>query len=952
MECRKWRRDSNCIGAALMMHSTTDEIGSERNGGEFMLCQHCGSELSEGAKFCRRCGTKQVEIKKEQQIREKTESFRFCRECGSELSKEAKFCRKCGAKQTEDPLTVTMPEETILKDDKPKKSKPIEKHRQRKGSTLIIGAALLVVIVVAKLLLGEGGNPPVETGKGKREEIETVTVSATEPTVSLAGVTVDVNPLNLSDGDASLTVQRYEEKRSEDGFLGVEYDIDLEKKHYLQAPLKVTLPYDANSAKGSTVCILHYDKDYGEWIPQETELDSESETVSTKLTTLSPLRLVYFKDEYTDSLFYIRDSGHTYARIELRYDCWDVIKNTPLEPARIVAEDYILNGNTKTATRWLAEEGDKVIGDINTYYSMFGALADTVLSVVGTTAEQSGAVRFVTDTTSNGISVVSLTIAATQFMFDVETKDPTDPYSGVATNLYKNFATDAGTLYSFFSGYSSAALSMGFLGVSVTGYVLDSLIEEAETLKEETVSAVFDTYYNEHTSFSEEDMYKMFVDAYWSAWQDDLNSEESMKSAMKKVTDAIDVHAEEFWNVVYNNGDALTFSIAESGKRNNYTPTADQKKELTYRFKKYLVNQFNFFTIPAIDEFMRERIQDEVCNSLWNLAKPYNVFYRVQIQEIAPDEPGATCKYQQSPIRFGSTRGFVEMDYPEEWELLAPEGEKEWAEKLDFTLFGYIQANAPNKVFLFDPWDEEKHFGDQIKTVDLDLEMEDKEGGYITLIDLSERASENLAGSYIFAEGLEQDEFTYAGAITESLKGTTLEIKDDGSFSITGTAKGLDLSEKTGASNDYYKLKEYRTSVSGVNISGNINSSDKKGTATISGSVGVYRLDEEYEGDSGDYWSVEEYNRYISDMQYEFSGTGGLEFGTNYYEEESESFPTVTIVITNMRTLKSGNYKHVYEHLHPRNPEANGSEVRSEKTYSGDPVDGYYSVTYRLSTNS
>lgn len=51
-----------------------------------MKCVQCGSELVDGALFCRVCGTK-VENKA---------PMKFCPNCGEELVSGASFCRKCG----------------------------------------------------------------------------------------------------------------------------------------------------------------------------------------------------------------------------------------------------------------------------------------------------------------------------------------------------------------------------------------------------------------------------------------------------------------------------------------------------------------------------------------------------------------------------------------------------------------------------------------------------------------------------------------------------------------------------------------------------------------------------------------------------------------------------------------------------------------------------------------
>lgn len=54
-----------------------------------MKCSSCGSEVKQGAKFCRECGT---------EIVEKTEVIELntCSECGSLLEENALFCNNCG----------------------------------------------------------------------------------------------------------------------------------------------------------------------------------------------------------------------------------------------------------------------------------------------------------------------------------------------------------------------------------------------------------------------------------------------------------------------------------------------------------------------------------------------------------------------------------------------------------------------------------------------------------------------------------------------------------------------------------------------------------------------------------------------------------------------------------------------------------------------------------------
>ena len=59
-----------------------------------MKCQNCGSEVRDGAKFCRECGSEVIE---------KTEALNTndCPVCGNILEQNAIFCNECGTRLTE-----------------------------------------------------------------------------------------------------------------------------------------------------------------------------------------------------------------------------------------------------------------------------------------------------------------------------------------------------------------------------------------------------------------------------------------------------------------------------------------------------------------------------------------------------------------------------------------------------------------------------------------------------------------------------------------------------------------------------------------------------------------------------------------------------------------------------------------------------------------------------------
>ncbi|NLB19370.1 MAG: zinc ribbon domain-containing protein [Clostridium sp.] len=674
----------------------------------------------------------------------------YCSNCGNKMREAELYCPECGTPRdlhihdVSEVIPMESSMEKIEREEIPK-IKTFSKSMKGLKSFRKVSIVLLIVIAISatiKLIPFGGGLMNGKTGDSK-----TLLVSYDEPKVSLVGIDVDVNPLNLAEGDKNLTVEKMDEKIGEDGFLGIEYDISLDDQHYLRAPLSITIPFDSKAAEDSYVTVLHYDQDYEEWIPLNAEVNLEEHTVTAKLTSLSPIRLAYFDKEYSGSLYYIENKGSIHAKMKVSYNYWDYIKNTSMEPAKIVAKDYIATGNTVSSTDQMIKSGDAAISSVNTYYGLLGAFGDTILSSVALFAPAGSALEKVTGIASKDIGIVSLMIAGAQLMYDLGTKDSMGPRNETAVNLYKNIASNSGTLYSFCTGYSSAAFTASFFAVAVTGFVLDTLIEEAKTIQADTVETIFTTYYKDYSSFNEKTWYNLFVDAYWEAWQNNRGSEEGMNYAIKKVTDAINAHAEKFWTDIYKDGsDALTFAIAEAGQKNYFTPTADQKAELTANFKRDLFTRFNEKTMPWINEFMQERMTEAVYGSLLKAIEPYNKYYSLQIQEMAPQDGGESCKYQNCPIRFAGSEGFISSAFPEEWETIAPEDDDEWAVAKDFTLMGYLMVGAPDRVLFFDPSEEKILFGKQIREEKLVLSGEDKE--YLTLIDLSVVGS-NLSGEYV-----------------------------------------------------------------------------------------------------------------------------------------------------------------------------------------------------------
>ena len=106
-------------------------------------CYHCGTQLSDDARFCRSCGTK---------VHEEKPAKRYCTSCGKELSPDAVFCPACGARAdggTNGQSTPALVRQTNRPQQLP--AQPPQQVRQavpaKKGHGCLV--ALLVVFLIA-----------------------------------------------------------------------------------------------------------------------------------------------------------------------------------------------------------------------------------------------------------------------------------------------------------------------------------------------------------------------------------------------------------------------------------------------------------------------------------------------------------------------------------------------------------------------------------------------------------------------------------------------------------------------------------------------------------------------------------------------------------------------------------------------------------------------------------
>ncbi len=133
-----------------------------------MYCAKCGTEISEGTRFCHKCGT----IKGDS-----SGNIMYCMNCGTKLSDDTEFCHMCGTKiirskdekeaKSERVITAspseiseandivtgqTVQKEDVLSDDNSNETK---KDKESSETYVVIGAAIVGAIIIGMLFFRE-----------------------------------------------------------------------------------------------------------------------------------------------------------------------------------------------------------------------------------------------------------------------------------------------------------------------------------------------------------------------------------------------------------------------------------------------------------------------------------------------------------------------------------------------------------------------------------------------------------------------------------------------------------------------------------------------------------------------------------------------------------------------------------------------------------------------------
>ena len=315
-------------------------------------CKNCGAALEPGSRFCKACGA-QVEAAQKS----------FCPACGRELEPDTLFCPGCGARvgaaaaraAAAGPAPIpAAPRSSSASNgaaaqgrNTPKRSSartpaPEKPKKSRKGL-----AVFLVLVVLAGLAFAAFKTPgflvkdkrpdytfykrptaqpsaaPTAAPTAVPRETKSGSISAQSPTVTLCGVTVDVDPYMLASGSREVSVSAYGSGTEN----GVSFDsYELRMGGDFERPVEVTFPCRIDG--DTDVSVEHYED--GEWVPLLSFVDASAGTVSAYFASFSPARVVYRPADVNPSLYYVEtDPEEPWVQtLRVKDNYWAILRRT------------------------------------------------------------------------------------------------------------------------------------------------------------------------------------------------------------------------------------------------------------------------------------------------------------------------------------------------------------------------------------------------------------------------------------------------------------------------------------------------------------------------------------------------------------------------------------------------------------------------------------------------
>ena len=750
------------------------------------FCKTCGAELSSGAAFCKRCGTAvPASVPAPQPA-----GPRFCKNCGSAAAPGSAFCKNCGAplqgaapsSPAAGPLQAptgahsssasrgaaanggsaparpapraAAPAPQPLPQAAPVRDRPAAAQPKKGGKRGLIVLAVLVVLAGLAFaafkypgFLVKDDRPdysfhvrpsagpsdaPSAAPTAAPRETKSGSVSAQSPSVTLCGVTVDVDPAMLASGAQDVSVSVYD-GGSEDGVSYDLYELHMGSGDF-ERPVEVTFPCRVSG--DTDVSVVHYED--GAWKPLLSFVDESTGTVTACFPSFSPARVEYRPVGVNSSLYYVKtDPDDPWVQtLELRGDCWDILRRTNPKIYNTEVQKFIDDPKNYALSAPALDPNMDLDAAYNAYMqsTQIWGFVDPIINLGIETLpyeSKSRIVSFMIDKSgslSNAMNVIPFVTMGVQLAYDL--KDwSLDSIEPAGYNLYKNLLNSSGTIYSMVTGYSHIGFSLAFLGVSVFGMELDYFVDAAKAAQAENIRDVYKAYYDKVEPFDDEHWYLVFEDAYWRCGGDP-------DKAMKKVKDAVDAYCEKFWTEVYkDSNDDLIFAVTDAGYKNVFmNATPEQKKALTEQQKGEVWRLIETKSMKKIQRFLFSRVQEETEEYLDELVQPYNLSMSFTIQESVDQQTTAIPQYLGRTLALG-----VNGKPLEGWSVTVPTGEAYedgWETVFRCTVYGYLRMGMPNQVLIYASPEDMAGGAEPLRVVDFTPQMD---GNRETVIELGDR---------------------------------------------------------------------------------------------------------------------------------------------------------------------------------------------------------------------
>lgn len=791
----------------------------------------------------------------------------FCAECGTKLEYGAIFCSECGTR------VVNKTEELARKINAEKATNAVPNNRHsspKKDGRNALCVFLAVVLAVEFVIAGfkwpgffrrdDGKNAGYENkafvSTGALDEVlpvrneeelnweEVQSDSATMPSsggsVTLCGVTVFSSAENLN-GDETVEVIDYGTQTS-NGEEIHKFDISLGEHRQFETPVAITYPISKN--QDEDVAVVHYDEEKDEWIPLASEYDEETETVTAYFSSLSPTKLIKEKNTFHNSLYYVEYGTNEYgeptsrnAEMNVSKYYWSILKK--LNPQKLSDEALKFAPDPSLYATDFEKYRDDYFRDRDAAIdenSIIWTIAGPALDICNQLMQNTNGFRYsdldYSDAFGNALGWVTLTMATFQTYDDF--RKAGGDWNAVrepAKNLYKNLFSNSGTIYSLATGYGSIGFTVAFAGVSIVAFGLDKAIEYAEKEMEKRTADVFNTYFEDVAPFDKNEWYETFREAYYQTGNDP-------NEASKIISDKINSTVERFWTDIYDEENIDVLVAAAEGDTKNiftknniyfYNVTSEEKEMLNSQMKNTIWKKFKKETMPMVNTFLVERMQESVLENLSKFTESFNEYLEFEILESVPDiesnaESVAECA--GCTLAFANDDGIIE-----DWDVIriSEDMTDGWMKDYSCTIIGYAEAGCPDRIYVFES-DEAMRNGDkplQVKKFNVSIdgttridftkgndEPEDEKSsvseGNFPYIDMETKICYAFDGTYNYVNFGDSKEF-YAG------RPARFTMNTDGSFKVVIPSLG-------GYAKDNWQVKSH----DGITISGTFNGAKKE----------------------------------------------------------------------------------------------------------------------------